>query len=38
MQATGKNFIFGMEHYNSIKGKDGENAMLKAYKEIDSNL
>jgi hydroxypyruvate isomerase len=38
MQTTGKSFIFGMEHYNSVKGIEGEKALLNAYLEIDKNL
>jgi hydroxypyruvate isomerase len=30
--------IFGMEHGNSIKGKEGELALIKAYREADSFL
>ncbi len=32
----GKDFIFGMEHSKSIKGLDGEKALLNAYKEVDN--
>jgi hydroxypyruvate isomerase len=28
----------GMEHGNSIKGKEGELALIKAYRESDSFL
>lgn len=28
--------VLGMEHGNSIKGKDGETAVIKAYREMDS--
>ena len=28
--------ILGMEHGNSIKGKEGEEALLKAYREVDA--
>jgi hydroxypyruvate isomerase len=38
MQASSKNFIFGMEHYNSIAGIEGEKAVLDAYKRIDNFL
>jgi hydroxypyruvate isomerase len=38
MQETGKDFIFGMEHYNSVAGIEGEQALLNAYKSIDSFL
>jgi len=30
--------ILGMEHGNSIKGKEGELALIKAYRESDSFL
>ncbi|MEA5140981.1 TIM barrel protein [Arcicella rigui] len=36
--ATGKNFIFGMEHYNSVAGIAGEQAMLEAYQKLDNTL
>jgi hydroxypyruvate isomerase len=32
----GKSFIMGMEHGNSIQGKEGEEALIKAYLESDS--
>lgn len=32
----GKSFIMGMEHGNSKPGKEGENAVIKAYLESDS--
>jgi hydroxypyruvate isomerase len=32
----GKNFIMGMEHGNSKQGKEGEEALIKAYVESDS--
>jgi len=28
--------IVGMEHGNSIKGKEGEDALIKAYIEVDN--
>ena len=28
--------ILGMEHGNSIKGKEGEEALIRAYREVDS--
>ena len=28
--------ILGMEHGNSLPGKDGEKAVIDAYKEVDS--
>ena len=36
MQDTGRDFIFGMEHGNSIKGKEGEQAVIDAYVAADS--
>ena len=30
--------VFGMEHGNSIPGKEGELALIKAYREADSFL
>ncbi len=30
-----KSFIFGMEHGNSMRGKDGEQAVIDAYRAID---
>ncbi|OIN60070.1 hydroxypyruvate isomerase family protein [Arsenicibacter rosenii] len=35
-KAENKEFIFGMEHGNSRPGKEGEEALLKAYIESDS--
>lgn len=35
-KAENKEFIFGMEHGNSMTGKDGEMAVIKAYVESDS--
>ncbi len=35
-KAENKDFIFGMEHGNSQKGKEGEMALIKAYVESDS--
>jgi hydroxypyruvate isomerase len=35
-KAEGKNFVMGMEHGNSKPGKDGEQALIKAYIESDS--
>ena len=32
----GKNFVMGMEHGNSKPGKEGEEALIKAYLESDS--
>lgn len=33
-----KKFIFGMEHGNFAKGKEGEEALIKAYREVDAFL
>ena len=30
--------VLGMEHGNSIKGKEGEQALIKAYREVDNFL
>ena len=35
-KAAGREYILGMEHGNSIKGKEGEMALIKAYVESDS--
>lgn len=35
-KAENKEFVFGMEHGNSMPGKDGEMALIKAYVESDS--
>lgn len=35
-QKEGKNFIVGMEHGNAHPGKEGEQALIKAYRECDS--
>lgn len=35
-KAENKEFIFGMEHGNSMPGKEGEVALIKAYVESDS--
>lgn len=35
-KAENKEFIFGMEHGNSMPGKEGEMAVIKAYVESDS--
>ncbi|TAE35930.1 MAG: xylose isomerase [Runella slithyformis] len=35
-QASNKTFVFGMEHGNSMPGKEGEEALIKAYVESDS--
>ncbi|MFK7818429.1 MAG: hydroxypyruvate isomerase family protein [Planctomycetaceae bacterium] len=34
-KATNRNFIIGMEHGNSIKGKDGEQAVIEAYRVVN---
>ena len=36
--ATGKNFIFGMEHYNAVAGVAGEQKLLDMYKYLDNSL
>ncbi|MCU0340878.1 MAG: TIM barrel protein [Spirosomaceae bacterium] len=36
MTAENKNFVFGMEHGNARPGKEGEDALIKAYVESDS--
>lgn len=36
MQATGRDFVFGMEHGNAFPGKDGEARLIKAYLEADA--
>ena len=33
---SGREFVLGMEHGNSIKGKEGETALIKAYVESDN--
>ncbi len=33
---SGREFVLGMEHGNSIKGKEGEIALIKAYVESDN--
>ncbi|UTA69933.1 hydroxypyruvate isomerase family protein [Emticicia sp. 21SJ11W-3] len=35
-KAENKTFIFGMEHGNSKPGKEGEQALIKAYQESDN--
>lgn len=35
-KAENKEFVFGMEHGNSMPGKEGEMALIKAYVESDS--
>ena len=34
-KAAGKDMVIGMEHGNSIKGKEGELALIKAYRGVD---
>lgn len=34
-KTAGKNFIFGMEHFKSKAGIEGEKALLEAYLEVD---
>ena len=38
IHAKGFNGILGMEHGNSLKGKEGEQAVITAYKKVDSFL
>ena len=33
---SGREFVFGMEHGNAMKGKEGEMALIKAYIESDN--
>ena len=35
-KASGRDFVFGMEHGNAMKGKEGELALIKAYVESDN--
>lgn len=35
-KAENREFVFGMEHGNSMKGKEGEMAVIKAYVESDN--
>ena len=35
-KASGRDFVFGMEHGNSAKGKEGEMGTIKAYVESDN--
>ena len=35
-KAENREFIFGMEHGNSMPGKEGEMAVIKAYQESDN--
>ncbi|MDI9867035.1 MULTISPECIES: hydroxypyruvate isomerase family protein [Flectobacillus] len=34
-QASGRDFVFGMEHGNSVKGKEGEIKLIEAYRASD---
>lgn len=34
-RSEGKTFILGMEHGNSLSGKDGELKLINAYRECD---
>ena len=36
-QKEGKDFIIGMEHGNSIKGKEGDDALIAAYRAVDAD-
>jgi len=36
MQETGRDFVFGMEHGNAFPGKDGEQRLIDAYREVDA--
>lgn len=36
MQATGRDFVFGMEHGNGFPGKEGEMRLIQAYVEADA--
>ncbi len=36
MQATGRDFVFGMEHGNAFPGKEGEARLIQAYVESDA--
>ena len=38
IHTNGFNGILGMEHGNSLKGKEGEQAVITAYKKVDSFL
>jgi hydroxypyruvate isomerase len=38
LHAKGYKGILGMEHGNAAKGKDGELALIKAYREVDAFL
>lgn len=35
-QKEGRRFVIGMEHGNSIKGKEGEQAVIDAYRKVDT--
>ncbi len=36
MQATGRDFVFGMEHGNAFPGKAGEQRLIEAYRQVDA--
>ncbi|MDP5120218.1 MAG: TIM barrel protein [Spirosomaceae bacterium] len=36
MKATGRDFIFGMEHGNAFKGKEGEQKLIESYRWSDN--
>lgn len=36
MKETGRDFIFGMEHGNAFKGKEGEQKLIEAYRWSDN--
>jgi len=33
--AASRDFVIGMEHGNSVPGKEGEMALIKAYRTVD---
>ena len=35
MRATGRDFVFGMEHGNAFPGREGEARLIQAYLEAD---
>jgi hydroxypyruvate isomerase len=36
MQASGRDFVFGMEHGNAVPGKEGEQRLIEAYVAADA--
>jgi hydroxypyruvate isomerase len=34
-KATGRDFVFGMEHGNAFKGKEGEQKLIESYRWSD---